>query len=77
MKVFLMKKLYQKIAASVFEFASIVLTSIVAIVIIFAFLFRLVGVNGTSMVPTLQHQDWLITATAVRDYQYKDIKSIE
>ena len=73
MKVFFMKKLHEKIASSVFEIASIILSSVVAIVIIFAFFFRLVGVDGTSMVPTLQHQDWLITSTATREYNYKDI----
>ena len=31
------------------------------------------GVDGSSMVPTLSHRDWLITATAVSDYEYKDI----
>ena len=73
MKVLFMKKLHEKLASSLFEIASIVLSSVIAIVCIFAFLFRLVGVDGTSMVPTLQHKDWLITSTATSDYEYKDI----
>ena len=68
-----MKKLHEKLASTLFEIASIVLSSVVAIVIIFAFFFRLVGVDGSSMVPTLKHQDWLITSTATREYVYKDI----
>ena len=68
-----MKKIHEKIASSVFELASIAITSITAIVLIFTFLFRLVGVDGNSMVPTLQHQDWLITSTATSEYKYKDI----
>lgn len=68
-----MKKFYNKLAENAYELASVVLTSIVAITIIFTFAFRLVGVDGTSMVPTLSHKDWLITTTAKSTYEYKDI----
>ena len=66
-------KFYKKLVDNLFELASIAVTSVLAITIIFTFLFRLVGVDGSSMVPTLSHRDWLITATAVNDYEYKDI----
>lgn len=56
-----------------FELASVAVSSVLAIAVIFAFLFRLVGVDGSSMVPTLSHQDWLITSTATTEYEYKDI----
>lgn len=71
--VIVMKNLYNKLASSVFEIASVIMTSVIAIVLIFAFAFRLVGVDGSSMVPTLSHQDWLITSTATKNYEYKDI----
>ncbi len=66
-------KFYKKLVDNIFELASIAVTSLLAITIIFTFLFRLVGVDGSSMVPTLSHKDWLVTATAVSDYEYKDI----
>ena len=65
-------KFYKKLSENLFEFASIAATSVLAIAIIFTFLFRLVGVDGNSMVPTLNHKDWLITSTVVSDYKYKD-----
>lgn len=68
-----MKSVYDKLASTVFELASVVVSAVVAIVLIFSFAVRLVGVSGSSMVPTLRNEDRLITATAVRDYNYKDI----
>ena len=66
-------KFYKKLVENVYEIASVATTSIVAIAIIFTFLFRLVGVDGSSMVPTLKHKDWLITSTAKNEFEYKDI----
>lgn len=68
-----MKNFYNKLAANIYEFASVIITSIIAIVIIFTFVFRLVGVDGTSMVPTLSNGDRLITTTSKSNYEYKDI----
>ncbi|MBO5934912.1 MAG: signal peptidase I [Clostridia bacterium] len=66
-------KFYKKLVDNIFEIASVAVTSVVAIAVIFAFLFRLVGVDGSSMVPTLSHKDWLITSTANSEFEYKDI----
>lgn len=68
-----MKKFHQKLAENIYEIASVVVTSVIAIAIIFTFLFRLVGVSGSSMNPTLVNSDWLITTTAKSSYEYKDI----
>ena len=68
-----MKKAYQKIAENLYEIASVVMTSVITISIIFTFVFRLVGVDGTSMVPTLSDHDWLITSTSTSSYEYQDI----
>ena len=66
-------KFYKKLVDNIYEIASVAVTSVVAIAVIFTFLFRLVGVDGTSMVPTLSHKDWLITSTANSEFEYKDI----
>ncbi len=68
-----MKNFYNKLSESVYEIASVVMTSIVTITIVFTFVFRLVGVDGSSMLPTLVHKDWLITSTSTSEYKYKDI----
>ena len=66
-------KAYKKLVDNLYEIASVAVTSVLAIALIFTFLFRLVGVDGTSMVPTLSHNDWLITSTANKSFEYKDI----
>ena len=66
-------KFYKKLVDNIYEIASVAVTSVVAIAVIFSFLFRLVGVDGSSMVPTLSHKDWLITSTANSEFEYKDI----
>ena len=44
----------------VVELVSIIATSIVAIMLIFTFAFRIVGVSGPSMMNTLVNGDWLM-----------------
>lgn len=46
---------------TVYDMISIIMSSFIIIAVVFTFMFRLVGVSGTSMTDTLQHQDWLIT----------------
>ncbi len=46
---------------SVYDIVSIIMSSFIIIAVVFTFVFRLVGVEGTSMTDTLQHQDWLLT----------------
>ncbi len=50
-----------KFHLSVYDLVSIIMTSFIIIAVVFTFLFRLVGVDGTSMTDTLQHNDWLLT----------------
>lgn len=63
----------KKIAASFFEIASVLVGAIVAVVVIFAFGFRLTTVDGSSMEPTLQNMDRLITTACEGEYEYLDI----
>ena len=53
-----------KLISQIFDIADVFISAIIMILIVFTFVFRFVGVVGTSMVNTLQENDWLaITAT--------------
>lgn len=51
----------KKMLLSFFDLVSVIMSSFVIISIVFIFICRLVGVDGTSMTDTLQHGDWLLT----------------
>ncbi len=57
---------------SAFDWCSSIMTSFVVIFIIFCFFFRIVQVSGTSMLQTLQHNDWLLV-TSMGDFEFGDI----
>ncbi|MCD7774639.1 MAG: signal peptidase I [Clostridiales bacterium] len=63
----------KKIVDNIYEIASVIMTSIIAVALVFIFAFRLVGVSGESMNPTLLSGDWLITTTFNTSYEYEDI----
>lgn len=63
----------KKFASSVFEFASILLSAILAVSVIFIFGIRLTTVKGRSMEPTLQDGDKLITVSDAGEYEHGDI----
>lgn len=58
-----------------YEWVQALVCSVLAVVVIFTFGVRLIGVNGHSMVPTLQHGDRLLVLNSMfyDDYQYGDI----
>ncbi len=58
---------------TVIEFLSIIATSIVAIMVIFTFVFRIVGVSGPSMMNTLNNGDWLIVSAFITEPERGDI----
>lgn len=62
-----------KILVNVYDMASVLATAVVTIMLIFTFVFRVVGVEGTSMVPTLQHQDYLIVSAFDKQPSYGQV----
>ncbi len=63
----------KKVITGLYEVMSSLLTAIIAIVLIFIFAFRLIGVSGRSMENTLHDSDWLLISAPKTEYEYKDI----
>ncbi|MBQ3128053.1 MAG: signal peptidase I [Clostridia bacterium] len=57
----------------VFDVVSIFVTALVFISVLFTFFIRFVGVDGDSMEPTLQDNDWLIVSAVNPEIKYGDI----
>lgn len=64
-----------KCNAGNYEWVQAMVYSVLAVVLVFTFVVRLVGVDGHSMVPTLQDKDRLliINSTLSDDYDYGDV----
>ncbi len=58
-----------------YEWTQALVGSVLAVVLVFTFLIRLIGVDGHSMVPTLQNGDRLLVLSSLldHDYEYGDI----
>lgn len=67
------KTFKERIAFSVYDVASIVGTAILAIMLVFTFGFRFVGVVGPSMQPTLFENDWLAVTSTLKNPEAGDI----
>lgn len=52
----------ERCISNFYDVVSVLTAAIVLIAIIFTFAFRVVGVSGTSMVPTLLDNDWLLVS---------------
>lgn len=63
----------QKMHINIYDIASVFVTSVVTIAILFTFIFRIVGVVGTSMVPTLDNGDWLLVKAYDANPQYGQV----
>ncbi len=60
---------------NLYEWTQALVCSVLTVVLVFTFLVRLIGVDGHSMVPTLQDGDRLLVVNSLlhHDYQYGDI----
>ena len=58
-----------------YEWVQALVGSVLVVVVLFTFVIRLIGVDGHSMVPTLQHGDRLLVLNSMLydDYKYGDI----
>ena len=58
-----------------YEWVQALLQAVLLVILIFTFAARLIGVEGTSMVPTLQNGDRLLVTSSLlyNDYKYGDI----
>lgn len=61
------------LVAMVYDVVSIFVTALVLIALLFSFLIRFVGVDGSSMEPTLSDGDWLIVSAVNREIEVGDI----
>ena len=66
------KKQKYTFTAMIFDVVSIFTTALVIIAVLFTFVIRFVGVDGNSMVPTLNHGDWLVVSAINNNIQVGD-----
>ena len=62
-----------KRAENLYDWLESLVTALVACILIFIFLFRVVNVDGSSMVPTLQNADKVVVSRLARNYRSGDI----
>ena len=69
----------EKSGREAYEWVQALACSVLAVVVLFTFVIRLIGVDGHSMVPTLQDGDRLLVTTSLLsgEYRYGDIVIIQ
>lgn len=62
-----------KILSSVYDFAEILMTAVLAVAVVFTFCFKTSAVNGDSMKDTLHNGDTVIISSMNREIKYGDV----
>ncbi|MBE6886049.1 MAG: signal peptidase I [Ruminococcaceae bacterium] len=62
-----------KATYEIYEWSESIVISLVVVILIFTFIFRIVGVDGDSMLPTLHHQDRVILSSFFYEPAPRDI----
>ena len=70
-----MQEKKQSAGKEFYEWVQALVSSVLLVVLVFTFAIRLIGVDGSSMEPTLKHGDRLLVLNSLwyDDYQYGDI----
>ena len=63
----------ERIAFPLYDLASVVGTAVIAIMVVFSFFWRFVGVVGPSMQPTLYENDWLAVSAVPKTPKAGDV----
>lgn len=69
----IMRKFYNVLVNLLYEWFSVVTAALVFIALIYIFLFRITGISGDSMLPTLKDGDRIVISSASSEYEYKDV----
>ena len=67
------KKENSTLLSTIFDFVSVFATAVVAVSFVFSFLFRTVGVVGSSMLPTLHNGDRIVLTAFEYTPEYGDV----
>ncbi len=71
------EKRCRQLVAPVYDWLSAMIVALTVLVLLFTFCFRIVGVDGESMVPTLQDGDRLVLISAVHTYAAGDVVVVD